>query len=116
MTNETRPTFQDRLDRIEKINASGGAFEATGALGRSYFDAMRPPARRSLPWKGMTFFFAGALLFKGTVYAWLGAAYDTRVAELAAGNPLERFGAWLMKAEPATHVVAAALRPFLRLG
>jgi hypothetical protein len=107
-------SFEDRLMRIERIHADGGAFEATGSLGRSYYDATRHKHRRPLPWRGIAVLFLGLLLFKGTLLAQLGAPiYDARVDALAAGSSIERIGAWVLKPEPATRMIADLISPFI---
>lgn len=56
-----------------------------------------------------------ALLVKGAIHYKVGAAtYDQRVEALAAGDPAERFGAWLMQADPATVIVSTFLREMMR--
>lgn len=106
--------FETRLARIDQIHAAGGAFEATGALGRSYFDAVRPKARRSFPWRGTAMIFLGALLFKGTLLAYLGPViYNARVSSLADGTIFEKAGAWVLMPDNATRFIAALLSPFL---
>lgn len=107
-------TFESRLSRIDEIHAAGGAFEANGALGRAYFDSIRTKQRRKFPLQAVAMVLAGALLFKATVLAKVGAeVYSARVEGLAQGNLAEQFGAWVLKADPATHWLATALRRLL---
>ena len=107
-------SFENRLARIDQIHAAGGAFEANGSLGRSYFDAVRPKARRPFPWRGAALIFLGALLFKGTLLASLGPiAYDARVTALAEGTLVERLGAWVLHADAPTRLIAGLLMPYL---
>lgn len=107
-------SFENRLARIDQIHAAGGAFEANGSLGRSYFDAVRPKARRALPWRGVALIFLGTLLFKGTLLASLGpVVYDARVTALAEGSVIERVGAWMLQADAPTRVIAGLIAPLV---
>ncbi|WP_417809194.1 hypothetical protein [Thioclava sp.] len=106
--------FEKRLNRIDKIHEAGGAFEATGSLGRSYFDSMRPKSRRGLPLRGLALLVAGILLVKGMMLAQIGAEeYSNRVAILANGNMVEQIGAWVLHADPATRYIASVLSPLI---
>lgn len=103
-------TFENRLARIDEIHAAGGAFEATGALGRAYFDAVRQKERKAFPLRGLALFFAGALLFKAALFAQLGdAVYTARVAALTEGNIAEQISAWVLKADPLTQKLGALI-------
>ncbi|MFD2174637.1 hypothetical protein [Rhodobacter lacus] len=114
MSDTGRTTFADRLERIDTIHAAGGAFEAEGSLGRSYFDARRPRERRTLPVRALALMLVGALLFKGALLAQIGTeTYDRRVAELQAGSALDRVGGWAMQADAPTRWIAAELRTLL---
>jgi len=114
MSDHGMKSFEKRLARIDEIHAAGGAFEATGALGRSYFDSMRPRARRAVPFKAIALLFIGALLFKGAVFAQLGAeTYDARVATLEQGAIAEQVGAWVLHADPATREIGTLLHGLL---
>ncbi len=107
-------TFETRLARIDRIHAAGGAFEASGALGRSYFDSVRPKERKAFPLRGLALFLGGVLLFKAAILAKVGAGvYDSRVGELALGNWAEQIGAWVLKADPATQWLAGVLHGLL---
>lgn len=106
--------FEKRLHRIDQIHQAGGAFEASGSLGRSYFDSVRPKARRALPLRGVALVLAGALLFKGLMLAEIGQQdYNARVASLADGSIFERIGAWVMHADAATQAIAGVIWPLL---
>ncbi|OCX64718.1 hypothetical protein BFP70_11605 [Thioclava sp. SK-1] len=106
--------FERRLARIDQIHKAGGAFEATGALGRAYFDSHRVKTRRSIPWRGIAALLAGMLLFKATMLAQIGGeAYAARVDLLRDGTMLEQLGAWVLHADTATRFAAEYIRPLL---
>jgi len=106
--------FEKRLSRIDKIHEAGGAFEANGSLGRSYFDSTRPKSRRALPLRGLALLVAGILLVKGMMLAQIGAEeYAKRVANLADGNMVEQVGAWVLHADPATRYIASVISPLI---
>ena len=114
MRNSVQSSFERRLARIDQIHAAGGAFEATGALGRAYFDSHRPKERRAFPWRGVALVFFGMLLFKGAILAQVGPeTYAQRVATLTEGNTAERVGAWVLQADAPTQFIAAQLRAIL---
>ena len=114
MSDHGLKSFEKRLARIDRIHAAGGAFEATGALGRSYFDSMRPRSRRAIPFRAIALLFVGALLFKGAIFAQLGAeTYDARVGALAQGTLPEQVGAWVLHADPVTRGIGDLLHGLL---
>ncbi|KFE35777.1 hypothetical protein [Thioclava atlantica] len=107
--------FERRLQRIDQIHQAGGAFEASGSLGRSYFDSMRPKARRALSLRGLALIAAAALLVKGVMIVQIGAErYGAKVERLAQGSEAERIGAWVMRPGPLTTLIADNLRPILK--
>ena len=106
--------FEKRLNRIDQIHQAGGAFEASGSLGRSYFDSMRAKSRRGLPLRGLALLVGGILLCKGAMLAQIGATdYSERVDDLAKGNVGEQILAWVLHADPATRYVASILSPWM---
>lgn len=110
MSDAGRTRFEGRLARIDEIHAHGGAFEANGALGRSYFDARRPKERSKFPWRGVALVLAGTLLFKAAILANIGQeAYDRRVTALVQGNMAEQVGGWILQADAPTQWIAAKL-------
>ncbi|MEZ5684983.1 MAG: hypothetical protein R3D78_03415 [Paracoccaceae bacterium] len=114
MSDRNLKDFQHRLEKIEQIHKAGGAFEAAGALGRSYFDAMRPKAHRSFPLRALAMILAGVLLLKGALLAQMGAdPYDAKVAQLAAGTFPEQASAWVLHADPVTRKIAETLHPII---
>ena len=105
MTDPNLTDFYGRVARIQKAHDKGYGFEAAGTLGRSYY--FRPRSkRRPFIWP-VLFLLVCTVLLKGVVYHSVGAeTYNDRVAILAAGEWIERAGAWLMQAEPATIFVS----------
>lgn len=93
--------FYGRVARIEKMRAKGYGFEAEGTLGRSHY--LKPaPRRRSVLVPGL-FLVLCAILLKGVMYQQLGdVTYNSRVADLMAGDGVEKVGGWMMQADPLT--------------
>ena len=59
------------------------------------------------PLKGILLAVIAMFVFKGFLYASLGAeTYDLRLSELLAGSTVEKAGAWLMQVDPATSMIA----------
>lgn len=59
------------------------------------------------PMKGLILAVLAMFAFKGYLYASLGEqTYSSRVAELASGSTVEKAGAWVMQADPATSMIA----------
>ena len=111
MTDRNLREFETRLHRIEQIHQAGGAFEASGSLGRAYFDSMRAKQRRSFPLRASAMILCGALLLKAGVLAQIGVeAYEDKVATLAEGGPVQMATAWVLKTDPITRDIAGAIR------
>lgn len=104
--------FNKRLKRIDRIHKAGGAFEASGAIGRAFYASMERPQRRTGSWlKPLAVVAFGILMFKVAVYGQLGAtSYDSRIAALADGSKVDKVGAWVMKVDPVTQKVGDAIR------
>ncbi|MDP1668070.1 hypothetical protein [Phaeovulum sp.] len=115
MVDRNLENFYERLERIDTINGSGGAFEALGTLGRSHYAAVKPPRRRVFWLRPLAFILCAFLLMKGGLHAELGNdIYNERLAVLANGTAVERAGAWVLSADVATLAISARLRPYLR--
>lgn len=55
------------------------------------------------------------IAFKGILLSALGpVTYGERVADLKSGTVVEQAGAWVMQADPLTHLIAEKLGPILR--
>jgi len=62
------------------------------------------------PLRGILFLVAAGFLFKGLVYANLGAGtYGSHVTDLSGGTAVEQVGAWVMQADPATVMIGRGL-------
>ncbi|WP_372840932.1 hypothetical protein [Phaeovulum sp.] len=116
MVDHNLQNFYTRLERIERINLAGGAFEAVGTLGRSAYAALRPRRRRRMVWlRPLAIILLSFLVIKGGLHAQLGAdTYNQRLNLLRAGTPVEQVGAWVLGADALTLMVSAQLRPYLR--
>lgn len=97
--------FYGRVSRIQKAREMGLGFEAPGTLGRSYY--LQPRTRRRAVLGPVLFILLCAFLAKGVIHREIGAeSYNQRVAELMAGDRIERIGGWLMQEDAATLFVA----------
>lgn len=105
-----REGFQARLRRIDLKHAR---------LERGYVGKVRDdglivfkPQRRipAIPLRGLFYLVIGFAFFKAVVLAHLGAVtYQERLDALAAGNPLEQAGAYVMRPDPLTGLMAGHL-------
>ncbi len=102
--------FQGRVGRIERTHDAGGGFEADGALGMSYYRSRRRLRVPRLP--GMIFMSVLILfMLKAGLHVVIGAeAYDQKVSTLRAGSEMDRFGSYLLQADPVTLGIAAQMR------
>lgn len=108
-------TFDERLRRLTRKHRR----MAHGVIYRIGADGLiqSHPRRRSprFPLQGLVILFAAAFMFKGFLYASLTPMiYDERVALLQQGTVVERAGAWVMQADPATVWMGGILAPFVR--
>lgn len=107
--------FHKRLRRIDKIHKAGGAFEASGAIGRAYYTSLERPCKRRLSFlRPLALILGATLLFKAAIFGQLGQqTYEMRIATLADGSKLDQLGAWVMTADPVTQKIGEAIRPFV---
>ena len=109
--------FDKRLKRIvrrhDRIQSSGAVKTVTS----DGLIVARPRVYRPrFPLKGLLAIVVLGFLFKGFVYASLGTEqYAERVAVLQQGTVMERAGAWIMQADPATKLVAEVISSVLLL-
>ena len=114
MVDRNLENFYARLGRIDEINTSGGGFEATGALGRSHYAALKRPRRRVLWLRPLVVILVAFLLLKGGLHAQLGHdLYNERLATLKNGTVFERAGAWVLSADVLTLKISDLVRPYL---
>ncbi len=115
MRDPQRDQFTGRLRRIEKIHRRGGAFEASGTLGQSYYvreyeRGRRRPALRSALL--VLFILVG---FKALLLASMGEpAYVEKLVGLKSGGTVDRVGAYVMAIDPFTETIAGALSPYFK--
>lgn len=94
--------FYDRVRRFERARSKGQGFEASGTLGRSFYNQRTTVKRRG--WL-LPALFAVLVIFalKAGLYQAVGAeSYVDRVARLQAGTGFDPVGGWLMQADPVT--------------
>jgi hypothetical protein len=108
--------FNKRLKDIEsrhrrlssgfvRLEERGGILVPVGRMRRS---------RRGVPVRGLVLALGAFLLFKGFLFAHLGAiTYLDRVHELEQGSVVEQMGAWAMRADVVTMWIADQFSPFL---
>lgn len=108
MTDPNIADFYGRAARLQKAHAKGFAFEAPGALGRSFYH--RPASRRRSVVVPVLFLVVCGCLLKGVLHYSVGAqTYQDRVAALAAGEGVAPVGGWLMQADPVTLFISAQI-------
>jgi hypothetical protein len=114
MVDRNMQNFYGRLGRINRVHESGGGFEAEGALGMSYYNARRKPARRAGILGPVVLVMMTVIAIKAAVLASIGPErYEERIAALRAGSSVEQAGAWVLQADPLTAVMAAKLSAVL---
>ena len=106
--------FGQRLQRIDRNHQK---------LARGYVMSMNhdglmiaQPRKKasSMPLRALFLCLLTLLVFKGFLYAELGAAgYADRVALLEGGNAVEKIGSYAMKADPVTLWIAGLMEPFV---
>jgi hypothetical protein len=97
--------FYGRVARFEKARAKGQMHEAAGTIGGSTYTIAR--RRGKLRITPFLLVVLCAFALKGAIYNAVGAdPYQTRVERLNAGEGFDRFGGWLMQADPVTLFVA----------
>lgn len=112
MTDPNMTDFYGRLARLQKAHAKGYAFEAPGALGRSFYH--RPTPRRRSVVLPILFLVVCGFLLKGVLHYAVGAqSYQDRVATLVAGTGLAPVGGWLMQADPVTLFILSQITKVL---
>jgi len=93
--------FYNRISRIETARSKGFGFEANGTLGAYYFTQRQ--AKKASFFGPVIAAVVIALVLKGAIHQNIGAeAHTARIDALAAGQGLDKVGAWIMHADPAT--------------
>lgn len=102
--------FDKRLRKIVKSHqrmANGVAYRVDG---NGLITAKPRVYNPKFPLRGLILLVGAAFLFKGYIYATLGAeTYGERVSGLSQGALIEKAGGWIMQADPATLAVAEVL-------
>lgn len=115
MVDRHRRDFQGRLGRIEHTHEAGGGFEAEGTLGMSYHNSRRRRRRMPRLLGVLTVMAVVMILLKAGMHVAIGAdAYEYRVAAMKAGTQTDRFGAYILQADPVTLALVAQLRRIIR--
>ncbi|RID91692.1 hypothetical protein D2N39_10590 [Gemmobacter lutimaris] len=101
MAEQDLSEFYARVARVEKARVKGYGFEADGTLGRSYYYRPRQRRRRILgPLLMLGLCFFG---LKGAMHHQIGRdSFQNRVVAMQAAQGFERFGGFLMQADPVT--------------
>ena len=111
---EAHVPFDKRLKRIVRRHErmANGVVHSINADG---LIVARPRIYKPrFPLKGLLMLVAVGFLFKGFLFAYLGAdTYMGRVAALQEGAAMERAGAWIMQTDPATTFIADQIRLFM---
>ena len=106
--------FDKRLKEINRRHEkmANGVVRSVNADG---LIVARPRAYRPrFPLKGLIVVLAIGFLFKGFLFAFLGAeGYSERVATLQSGTAMEQAGAWVMQPDPATLAIANLMQTVL---
>ena len=109
----TDAAFDSRLTRLarkhRKIMAGGVSYRMTrDGLITAHPRVNLGPA---FPMRTLALLLVAAFAFKALLLVALGdEPYASRLANLQAGSPVERAGAWIMQADPATAMMARVLR------
>jgi hypothetical protein len=115
MDEPMNPQLQDfyaRIARVESAHARGFGFESQGSIGRSHYH--RPERRRVSIIKPLLVTLLCVTTLKAAIHHEIGTeTYAARVAELTAGESIDRIGGYLMMADPATVWLAGKMEQYL---
>lgn len=102
MSDPNLVAFYGRIARIERARAKGYGFEAAGTLGRASYQ-VRPTHRRNPTFRIIVLVAVCAFGLKAAIHQTVGPdSYRQRVERLMTGEGFDRFGGWLMQADPVT--------------
>jgi len=108
--------FDGRLRSIErKAKAmANGYTPKVKKNGLIEMEPTKPPMVRRLPIRSLALLVAGGLGYKAWLLTSLGpVAYSAKLAGLASGGAVDRVGAFLMQADPATKMIADFIAPII---
>ncbi|MCV2867949.1 hypothetical protein OEW28_04855 [Defluviimonas sp. WL0002] len=115
MVDPNMKNFYGRVDRIQRVHAAGGGFEAQGTLGMFHYNALRKKRRRATWLMPALLVCVTVLLIKAGVMATIGPElYQDRIAMLQQGNALDRAGAYVLEAGQATVWLSEIIRGVIR--
>ena len=101
--NDQYREFASRLKRIGRRHRKLSDGYVTSVNHDGLIVAVPRRRRIRVPFAGIALLAAGVLALKGMVHAQLGPeVYEARIAGLAQGGRIERFGAWVMHPDPLT--------------
>ncbi|PPB80599.1 hypothetical protein LV82_01948 [Albidovulum inexpectatum] len=110
MVDRNLQNFYGRVARIERIHASGGGFEAEGAIGRSYYTRKSRPLLRRGVLGPVVLVLMTIVVIKAAVLASIGdVAYADRLERLRTGSTIDRVGAYVLTADPLTVMISRQL-------
>ena len=115
MVDPNMKDFYGRVDRIQRIHAAGGGFEAEGTLGMFHYNAQRRRRYRSTWIMPILLVALTVLLIKAGVLAVIGQDfYDDRVVMLQQGSVIDQAGAYVLEAGQATIWLSEVIRGVIR--
>lgn len=115
MADANMEDFYRRMDRIDRNHRKLARGYVTTVNADGLIVARPRTSSRRFPWRGLMLVLALMIVFKGFMYAQIGAAdYDARVALLQQGTIAEQVGGYIMKADPVTVAISAWFEDMLR--
>lgn len=112
---QSHDKFNERLTLLSEKHArmSNGYVASVRSDGLIVVRPRR--ARIAFPLRGLALLTVGFFVFKAFILAAIGpVTYNERLANLQAGNTLERAGAWVLQIDPLTDAIAGLTGPVLR--
>ncbi len=106
--------FDQRLKRIRQIHRKGGAFEAAGTLGRSFYTRRARRGQRGVLRPALAI-VAALVVFKAIAAASMPAGdYAARVDALSQSGLAGRAGAFVMAPDPISLALGGWLAPLFQ--
>jgi hypothetical protein len=107
--------FERRMRRINRRHTKLSQGYVTAVTDDGLVVAKPQKRRSGATLRGLVLIATVILVFKGFLLAQLGVdAYNDRVDRLAAGNVVEKVGAWVMTADPVTVSISSHLSSLVR--